>query len=105
MAGRGLWGLAAYRVRLPVEAQGASGFSIVEGRVTGAFGSPQGAEMDLDKVVTATIAQAQLAEFARTGRDPGRLRGKLVRVRGYLRRDGTMPLDHPEQLEPLREAR
>lgn len=102
-AKKGIWALADYRVRLPVEARGESGFELVEGRVSGAFGSRQGAELDLDKMVTAKIPQGQLAAFAKSGRDPGRLTGKLVRVRGYLRRDGTMALDHPEQLEPLRE--
>lgn len=103
-AGRGLWGLEAFQVRLPVEARGRPGFQVIEGRVTGAFGAPQGAEMDLDQAVTVKIPERLLAEFARVRRDPGKLKGRLVRVRGYLRRDGTLSLDHPEQMEVLKEG-
>lgn len=102
--GRGLWRLAVFRVRLPVEARARPGFQIIEGRVTGAYGGPQGAEIDLDQMVTARIPERLRGEFARVNRDPGKLKGKLVRVRGYLRRDGTLSLDHPEQLEPLHEG-
>lgn len=101
--GRGLWGLPEYRVSLPLEAKGRSGFQIVEGRVTGAYSAAGGAEMDLDDSVTVQIPERQLAEFARAKVDPGKLKGRLVRVRGYMRRDGTIKADHPEQVEALRE--
>ncbi len=100
--GAGLWALPEYRVSLPLEVRGRSGFQIIEGRVTGAYAAPAGAEMDLDDSVTVTIPQPRLGEFARAKVDPGRLKGRLVRVRGYLRR-GDLTVDHPEQIETLRE--
>jgi micrococcal nuclease len=99
----GLWALPSYRVALPLEVRGRSGFQIVEGRVTGAYAAPGGAEMDLDEVVTVQIPERRLVEFARSKVDPGKLKTRLVRVRGYLRRDGTIKADHPEQVEVLAE--
>ena len=59
--------------------------------------------MDLDDAVTVQIPQRRLVEFARAKVDPGKLKGRLVRVRGYMRRDGSIKADHPEQIEALRE--
>jgi len=105
LARRGLWSIGDYQVRLPMEAQGQTGFMVLEGRVTGAYDAAGAAELDLDDIVTARIPQGEVRGFWRAGRDPGRLKGRLVRVRGYLSRDRSLRLDHPEQLEVLRDRR
>jgi micrococcal nuclease len=107
-AGRGLWALAAYRVRLPDEAAARPfGFQVVEGRVTAASeAGGGGVRLDLERWVEAEVPRASEAAFASTGIRLPDLAGKLVRVRGLLhpgRGEALMRLDHPEQIEVLRE--
>jgi len=94
----GLWGLSEYRVLIPSEAVGAYGFQIVEGRVRRA--EPD--RLDFDAGFEAEIAEAALGDFKTAGKAPDQLRGRLVRVRGPIR-GGTLRLDHPEQVELLKE--
>ena len=105
---RGLWNLLAYRVRLPEEAAiDPFGFHIVEGRVTEAKDSDYGLTLDLEHWVQADIVRRAQPEFAAAGLTPDALKGKLIRVRGQLRRGAggaLMTLDHPEQVERLRQA-
>ena len=104
----GLWKLPAYRVLLPAETAAADGFQIVEGRVRrlspgdGAleFGDDPGAGF------TAPVDPKARDELKAAGKAPDQLRGHLVRVRGWMRyADGgaAIRLDHPEQIEVLKE--
>jgi len=94
----GLWALPEYRVLIPPEAVGAYGFQIVEGRVR----SIQTDRLEFDAGFEAEIAYRALDDFKTAAKAPDQLRGRLVRVRGPIR-GGTLRLDHPEQVEMLKE--
>lgn len=104
---RGLWALANYRVRLPDEAAAQPfGFQLVEGRVTVAAPERDGVRVSLERWVSAEVPGAAQGAFAASGLPLEDLPGKLVRVRGLLRPgsgEAVMKLDHPEQIEVLRE--
>ncbi|HUO21005.1 MAG TPA: thermonuclease family protein [Caulobacteraceae bacterium] len=106
-AKRGLWTLLAYRVRLPQEvAADPFGFQVIEGRVTDLPNTPYGRALDLERWVKAEIAPAAAAQFPAAGVAPDGLKGKLVRVRGDVRRGAAgawLTLDHPEQIERLKQ--
>lgn len=94
--GRGLWALPAHQVRLPSELRGARGFQIVEGRVTGVRG------LDLNvQGLSVTIPTNAAGDLEAAGKAPASLTGKLIRIRGTVRRGPAMRLDHPEALEVL----
>jgi micrococcal nuclease len=98
IAGRGLWALPVYRVKLPAEIGPRDrGFQIVEGRVI----RSEDAGFDLDGRVRIEVAPKARADLDRLNRTAASLAGRLVRVRGVVRRDGSMNLDHPEALELL----
>ena len=105
-ARRGLW-LSAYRVLLPSEIDDrASGFQIVEGRVARATTGGGGVYLDFDGAgggFAVQIARRATSDFERTGLAPQNLAGRLVRVRGVIGGDGLMRVDHPEQVELLRD--
>jgi micrococcal nuclease len=107
-ASRGLWTLLAYRVRLPEEAAvDPFGFQIVEGRVASAQADGYGLSVDLEHWLLAQIPHAAEPLFVSAGLDPAALRGRLVRVRGVARPgrgQALLSLDHPEQVELLRES-
>ena len=101
-AARGLWAEPAYRVRLAGEA--APGFQLVEARVTGAI--PVGEDVGLTFSggrMTGLVPARALHDFDSAGAAPAGLVGRLVRVRGFLRSDLRMRLDHPEAIERLTE--
>jgi endonuclease YncB( thermonuclease family) len=105
---RGLWKLPAYRVLLPGEASSSSGFQILEARVRSLSAGPTGApRLELTSRpglgVAAEIASKALGDFKAAGKAPEQLRGRHVRLRGYVRYGPVMILDHPEQVELLRE--
>ena len=111
-AGRGLWALSAYQVRLPgevVQAR-AMGFQIVEGRVVRAADTAGRLYLEFGRqwrggFSTETPLSA-LARFEDAGLDLRALQGQIVRVRGEVRRTAYGPrlqLDHPEQVERLRQ--
>ncbi len=108
----GLWALKDYRVLTPPETVGRPGFQIVEGRVLGSGAAADGSGVALEfqrgpgERFTAEIDAKALADFRTVGDGPETLNGKLVRVRGPIRygADGpVMKLDHPEQVELLKE--
>ncbi len=106
-AGRGLWALSAYRVKLPEElSPDDAGLQIVEGRVrrageTGAYAYLDFAD-DWRRGASVAIPRRALKDFRAAGLDPLRLEGRLVRVRGEA--DGRrLTVDHPEAVERLRE--
>ncbi len=107
-AKRGLWTLLAYRVRLPEEAAvDPFGFQLVEGRVSDFQDRGYGLILDLEHWLSAQIAPRAQAQFAAAGLTAETLKGKLIRVRGDLRPGSgaaLMTLDHPEQVERLRNA-
>jgi hypothetical protein len=105
-AGRGLWALPAYRVRLPQEVgPDARGLLVVEGRVARADPAGGGVRLllaDAGPPVAVEMDARAWPDFDAAGLDPATLVGRLVRVRGAA--DGPrLRLDHPEQLELLSE--
>lgn len=99
---RGLWRLPDYRVQLPVEAaQADPGFRLVEGQVRQVRTGVDSRTLDLGGLRLIVPARA-IADFDRAGRSPADLEGRLIRVRGYVGRDGDMRLDHPEAIEILK---
>jgi endonuclease YncB( thermonuclease family) len=106
-ARRGLWALPDYQVRLPDEAAAHPfGFQVVEGRVTVAADERAGTRVSLERWVSAEVPHGVESAFAAAGVRLEDLPGKLIRVRGVLRPgsgEALMKLDHPEQIEVLRE--
>ncbi len=107
-AGRGLWALDAYRVRLPDEVEPWShGLLLVEGRVTRA-GRTEDGDVYLDferegrRGLSVNIPKTALRDFRSARLDPLDLQGRLVRVRGEVEH-GHLVIDHPEQIERLRD--
>jgi endonuclease YncB( thermonuclease family) len=109
LKGRGLWALPAYQVRLPDEAAARPfGFQVVEGRVVSAAERDGALRLDLERWVEAEVPREAEGAFASSGLVITDLPGKLVRIRGPMRPgsgEGLMRLDHPEQIEVLRERR
>jgi len=111
-SGRGLWALSDYQVRLPQEviAERAAGFLIVEGRVVRAAETAGRLYLEFGRewrggFSTETPLEA-ISEFDAAGLDLRGLEGRLIRVRGEVRPTAYGPrlrLDHPEQLERLKE--
>jgi endonuclease YncB( thermonuclease family) len=103
---RGLWAAAASPVRVPSEVDGrAAGFTIVEGRIARATATSSGVYLDFQEEkggFAAQIARRFVSVFDEAGTAPQSLAGHLVRVRGVIGGDGLMRLDHPEQVEMLR---
>jgi len=106
---RGLWSLPAYQVRLPDEAAARPfGFQVVEGRVVSAAERDGAVRLSLERWVEAEVPPQAQGAFASSGLALADLPGKLVRIRGLVRPgsgEGLMKLDHPEQVEVLREPR
>ena len=106
---RGLWALPAYRVRLPDEAAARPfGFQVVEGRVVAASERDGALRLDLERWVEAEVPREARGVFTSSGLVLTDLPGRLVRIRGFVRPgsgEGLMKLDHPEQIEMLREPK
>jgi endonuclease YncB( thermonuclease family) len=104
---RGLWALPAYQVRLPDEAAARPfGFQLVEGRVVSAAERDGVLRLDLERWIEAEVPREAQGAFTAAGLVLTDLPGKLVRIRGLVRPgsgEGLMKLDHPEQVEVLRE--
>jgi micrococcal nuclease len=107
LAGRGLWALPQYQVRLPDEAAARPfGFQLVEGRVVSAPDGEGGVRLDLERWVEAEVPRGAEGRFAGAGVRLEDLPGRLVRIRGPMRPgpgEGRLTLDHPEQIEVLKE--
>lgn len=107
-AGRGLWADRAYQVLLPQEAVNTRGFAIVEGRAAAVRSSRLGDDIQLSdggSGVEAQIPGGARNDFAAAGKAAAAMKGRLIRVRGTLRADRTLRIDHPELLEVLAEPR
>lgn len=102
---RGLWADRGYQVRLPAEAlAGPPGFVLVEGRVKSSWLEADGRRLDLGSGLVLALPARSLGDFDSAGLAPASLQGRLLRVRGYLGRDGEMRIDHPEAIEVLRDG-
>ena len=105
--GLGLWALPAYRVALPAEiGPEARGFQIVEGRVASVSEGHAGTYLDFtpdSRGFSVLIDPRSLPLMLRSGVSPTLLAGHLLRVRGIVGWGGVMKVDHPEQIERLRE--
>jgi micrococcal nuclease len=108
IARRGLWAINDYQVRLPEEVTpGLSGYQIVEGRVAAVTPTRRGVYLDFrqdQRGFAALIDPHALADFQAAGLAPASLKGRVIRVRGVVGRDGLMPLDHPEPVELVKET-
>lgn len=108
--GLGLWALKDYRVLLPQETEGRPGFQIVEGRPLSAEAVDGGLALQFERGLgdrfSAEIDAKALGDFRTAGKAPDGLVGKRLRLRGPIRygSDGpVMRLDHPEQVELLKD--
>ncbi len=111
---KGLWGVAAYRIR---DAGGDPeqiarlkfSYQLVEGVVAAVGGAASRVYLNFGKDwhtdFTVEIEHKDRAAFAAAGLDPNALAGKRVRVRGWIEwRNGPMiRATHPEQIELLPE--
>jgi micrococcal nuclease len=106
---RGLWALPAYQVRLPDEAAVQPfGFQVVEGRVVSAAERDGAVRVNLERWIEGEVPREAEGAFASSGLVLADLPGKLIRIRGFLRPgsgEGLLKLDHPEQIEVLREPK
>jgi hypothetical protein len=94
------------RRALAAPAAGPFGFQVVEGRVVATAQVRGGVRVDLERWVEAQAPRQAEAAFAAAGLRLDDLPGKLVRIRGVLRPgsgEALMSLDHPEQIEVLKE--
>ncbi|MCW8916650.1 MAG: thermonuclease family protein [Magnetovibrio sp.] len=106
--GLGIWALPYYAIRTPENVRHDHGtFQLVEGRVFHSAHVKQriyinfGADWRTD--FTVSINARDLPKFEKRGLDLLALKGKRVRLRGWIKsRNGPMiELDHPERLEIL----
>ncbi len=106
---RGLWADPAYAVRdADAAAKFAGSFQLVDGTVLDAAKTGNGVVLrfgpDLSGALAATIGGSALRLCREAGLDPLALKGKRVRLRGFI--DGTkrplLAITHPEQIEILR---
>ena len=107
IARRGLWGQGVFVVRLPGEVvRGADGFQIVEGRAVALNTARSGTYLEFSndhRGFAALIAPAALPDLSAAGKPAVSLVGRLVRLRGAVGWNGLMTIDHPEQIEVLKE--
>lgn len=108
----GLWRLPDYRVMLPQEALAARGFQIVEGPPARVEAGEDGPLLVYPSGsgdgFAAEIDGKAIEDFRIAGKDPAVLVGRLLRIRGPIRYgpDGpVLRLDHPEQVELLKDRR
>ncbi|MBT9291149.1 hypothetical protein [Prosthecodimorpha staleyi] len=110
-AGRGLWAEPAFAVRRaddPALAAAAGSYVLVEGKVlsTGRSGPRHYLNFGTDfrSDFTAVIDDKDTARFTRAGVGPAALKGRVVRLRGWLddRDGGFMRLGLPEEIEWVR---
>jgi micrococcal nuclease len=104
LARRGLWRPGgAFQVRLPREIEPrVQGFQVVEGLVRRVSDTGRGALLeftDRRDGFAAEVPAAASKDLSAAGVAPQSLAARLVRVRGYVRWDGLMQIDHPEQIE------
>ena len=103
----GLWAMPAYKVLLPGEVGPQQhGFQIVEGRVLAVTEGRSGTFLDFspDPAGFAVVIEPKdLPALRDGGVFPQQMANRLVRVRGVVGWGGVMTVDHPEQVEQLRE--
>lgn len=107
-AGRGLWADKAFSVLLPQEAARTRGFAIVEGRAAAVASSRLGDDITLSDGgpgIEVQVPGRARDDFAAAGKPAAAMKGRLIRVRGTLRADRTLRIDHPELLEVLAEPK
>jgi endonuclease YncB( thermonuclease family) len=105
-AGKGLWTDKANQVLLPQEAARARGFALVEGRAAVVTSGRLGDDIQLSDGppgIEVQIPGGARDDFAAAGKPAAAMKGRLIRVRGTLRADRTLRIDHPELLEVLAE--
>jgi endonuclease YncB( thermonuclease family) len=107
IAKAGLWGQGLFRVLIPPEVtRNDEGFQIVEGRVRVATPTRQGVYLDFSddkRGFAVLLGDKALPGFTAAGTPVQGLVGKLIRVRGPVGWNTTMAVDHPEQVELLKE--
>lgn len=105
-AGRGIWARPRYRLRPVAEAGDfRNTFRRLRGEVTGIRTARKYIYLSFAGGLVARLEKDRRPAFAARGRDPGRLVGRRVVVRGWIQqRDGHpfLALRHPAQIESLR---
>ncbi len=104
-AGRGLWTIPVYGVRLPDEvAAYDEGFMLVEGRVRRVGEGGESLYLDFGddwrNLVSVVVPRSALRALRTAGADPFDLEGRLIRVRGVVE-NRRLLVDHSEQIERL----
>jgi micrococcal nuclease len=107
IAKAGLWGQGLFRVLIPPEVtRNDEGFQIVEGRARAVTQTRRGVYLDFSddrRGFAVLVDDKALPDFAAAGSPVQGLVGKLIRVRGPVGWNATMAVDHPEQIELLKE--
>ena len=108
----GIWADPYYLVRRadrPDDFDGRQGYyELVEGRVLLAEAVQGRVYLNFGRSwksdFTAVIEKAELGRFSKSGLDPLKLEGALVRIRGWVDEDDgpRVEITHPEQIEVLR---
>lgn len=106
-ARRGLWAMPDYGVRLPSEVgPDLREFQIVEGRVISVTPARSGDYLEFSadrRGFAVQIPASARAQMQAGGMEAENLVGRMVRVRGNLGWNEVMRVDHPQQIERLRE--
>ena len=107
IARAGLWGQGVFRVLIPPEVtSNDEGFQIVEGRVRAVTQTRQGVYLDFSddrRGFAVLVNDKTLPDFAAMGTQVQGLVSRLIRVRGPVGWNATMAVDHPEQVEMLKD--
>lgn len=105
-ARRGIWAHPYYAVRTPAQAAADIGtFQVIEGQVLDTARVRERVFLNFGPNwrtdFTIAIPTKALARFRTAGLDPPALKGRLVRVRGWLKRENGPMIEatHPEQIE------
>lgn len=105
-AQRGIWAHPYYAVRTPVQAAADIGtFQVIEGQVLDSARVRERVFLNFGPNwrtdFTIAIPTKALARFRTAGLDPQALKGRTLRVRGWLKRENgpMIEVTHPEQIE------
>jgi endonuclease YncB( thermonuclease family) len=105
-ARRGIWAHPYYAVRTPAQTTADIGtFQVIEGQILDSARVRERVFLNFGPNwrtdFTIAIPTKALARFRTTGLDPQTLKGRTVRVRGWLKRENGPMIEatHPEQIE------
>lgn len=104
-AGRGIWALEHFHLHPVKKAKDMlNTFARFKGDVTRVRKYARGFHLDFGNTLIATIPKERLALFTSAGVEPGKLKGRTLIIRGWVRGSRSVTrlyLEHPLQLESL----